>query len=713
MLEPTTKCIKSYDVFGDLAFPHATFSRVQAPTTVAHETFPLFSVYYCVGHKCRVCRLMQLRARNNLLAILSTYFLLLPTSHAHAHIRQSIAIPMRDTPHTLAADVYLPAASGSWPVVLIQTPYNKNLFAPVFTLEFSDDPLLESPDYAFVVLDWRGFFASAGAAYSGSPTRGEDGYDAVQWIAAQSWCTGNVGTWGASALGNVQMQTAAEHPPALKACVPIVYHYGETYDQYYPGGVYYKSRNDFVLGTFGGSALVRNNPHYTALWQFVENTTGDWSAIDLPMLHITGWYDHETAITIREMQGVQTNGGPNAQGKQKLIIGPWTHNSIGALVQGELEYPAAEFYSSQAALDLFDHYLRGINNGYTSRPDIEYFRMNDDQWIDASTWPPSGTAAQSFYLQPDGTLDSAAPATPGAIAYQSDPSDPVPTVFGATINSALGEQGPGDLSAVEARADVVTFTTAPLTAPLTFEGQPSARLFFECDAVDTDFAVRLTHVYPDNRSMLIVDGIHRASLRNGFETREPLADGVVYEVEVALPPVAITIPAGHRLRVLVEPSNFDRFDKNMQDGSDLSDESGAVATTAQVTLHFSQSYPSSLTLPVVPLPLDTDGDGHPDSTDAFPTRADEWADADSDGLGDNFEQLIIAHNPSDAIANLTDVLPSANYDGDGSTNLQEFIDGTDPTQAFPPVPASQLLAAIMTVGFIVLVGLRASFKINS
>lgn len=618
---------------------------------------------------------------------------------AHQHIRQAASIPMRDAPNTLAADVYLPEASGSWPVVLIQTPYNKNLLAAVFTLELGSDPLLQSPDYAFVVVDWRGFFESAGAAYLGSPSRGEDGYDTVQWIAAQPWCTGDVGTWGASALGNVQMHTAAEKPSALKGCVPIVYHYGDTYDQYYPGGVYQRSRNDFIAGTFGAGTLVRGNPLYNALWQWVENTTGDPAGIDLPMLHITGWYDHETEVTIREMQSIQTGGGPNALGKQKLIAGPWAHSSIGALAQGELEYPAAEHYSSQAALAFFDHYLRGIANGWESRPDIEYFRMNDDVWLETAVWPPPGTAPRRLFLGAAGTLSDRAPESPESLSYTSDPADPVLTVYGATVGSTLGDQGPGDLSVIEARPDVLTFTTPVLTEALAFEGQPSVRLFFECGAVDTDFAVRLTQVYPDGRSMLLVDGIRRASMRNSFEMREFLSAGVVYEAEVTIPPVSVTIPAGHRLRVLVGPSNYDRFDKNMQDGSGLSDEPGAVATPAQVTLRFSQTHPSSLTLPAVPNGPDSDGDGYADDVDAFPANADEWADTDGDGMGDNFEQVIIADNPSDDIETVTDVSPGDDYDGDGSTNLSEFDAGTDPTEPSQAVPAAQvaLAAALLAV----------------
>ena len=116
------------------------------------------------------------------------------------------------------------------------------------------------PEYAFVVTDWRGYFGSSDAAYSGSPTRGEDGHDLVEWISTQSWCTGAVGTWAASALGIVQMKTAAEQPDHLLACVPIVHHYRETYEPSYPGGVFrplLARGGEFLPGTSGGRLFYR------------------------------------------------------------------------------------------------------------------------------------------------------------------------------------------------------------------------------------------------------------------------------------------------------------------------------------------------------------------------------------------------------------------------------------------------------------------------
>lgn len=533
---------------------------------------------------------------------------------AAAHDQYPTSIPMRDG-ESLAADYYLPAPSGAWPVILIQTPYDKDAkFPPIFKYAIADDPLLKSPDYAFVVLDWRGYFGSRDAAYAGSPTHGEDGYDAVEWIAAQQWCDGNVGTWGASALGNVQLKTAAEQPPHLGACVPMVYHYREWYDQAFPGGVYARNRNEKVGDLFDGLNFYRSVPLYSAFWEFAEQTSGDPATIDIPMLHVTGWYDHETIQTIREMDALRCGAAPGGVGRQKLLIGPWSHSHIGQATQGQRSYPAAEDVASIAALELFDYYLRGIDNDYPDRPVVRYFRMNADAWLAASTWPPPTAGATTRYLTPNGGLAAAPPVANDVLTYAADPLIPVPTVWGAILSEDYGQQGPGDVSAIEARDDVLTFTTPALDAPLTIEGGVSAHLFVECDAVDTDLAVRLTEVLPDGRSMLLVDGIRRASLRNGFSEHEwlqPAAPGTVYAVDVNLSPVAVTIPEGHALRISVAPSNYDRFDANPQDGSDFSDDPNTTPVTAVVGLHVGGAYASSLRVPLADqrAPADLDADG--------------------------------------------------------------------------------------------------------
>lgn len=542
------------------------------------------------------------------------------------HLRYPVEIPMRDG-QTLAADVYLPAESGVWPTILIQTPYGKHARFPfIFLHELSADPLLKSPDYAFVVLDWRGFYGSAEAAYEGSPTHAEDGYDAVEWIAMQPWSTGKVGTWGLSALGNIQLNTAAERPPHLCGCVPIVYSYRPWYDLAYAGGVYTRSRNEFNYGYYGGLDMVRGHPLYDQAWQYVESHTGDPGQIDVPMLHISGWYDHEVVQTVREMEALRCEGMPGARGQQKLLIGPWSHSAIGDTQQGQRAYPAAESASSVAALEFFDYHLRGIPNGYATRPVVRYFRVNDDVWRPASAWPPATARPAQFYLTADGSLSPTAPVLDDTLTYVSDPTDPVPTLWGAVLSSDYATQGPGNLTSIEARADVLTFTTPVLAEPLSIEGRPTARLWIDCDAVNTDLAVRMTEVTADGRSMLLVDGIRRASLRNGFTRHEWLEPGTVYAVEVRLPPVAVTIPAGHALRISVAPSNYDRFDVNMQDGSDISDEPGTTPIVATVRLHVGPQHPSHVSLPLADAraPSDFNADGGTDITD-FERFVNCWA----------------------------------------------------------------------------------------
>ena len=516
---------------------------------------------------------------------------------------------MRDG-HGLAADIYLPAGPGPWPVVLIQTPYDKGRFAEFILDPDSVDPLLTNQDYALVVLDWRGHFDSSAAAYEGSPTLGEDGHDAVEWTAGQPWSNGSVGLWGGSALGYVQWATAAEQPPHLRACVPIVSHWRLWYELHYRGGVYCRNRNAVVEFWFNGTNVFRQHPLYDGFWQWLETVSAPVDHINVPMLHVTGWYDHKQDLSIREMHRLQVQGGEGARGLQKLLIGPWTHRFVGRRVQGELEYAAAVHAASQAAVELFDYYLRGVDNNYPSRPTVEYFRMNADQWVASAMWPPSELSAQTFYLTTAESLDpEASDSADAPVEFVADPVDPVPTVFGAVLTEEHGIPGPGDLREIEARADVRTFTTLPMIDPLYIEGRPVAYLWIECDAADTDVAVRLTQVYPDGRSMLLVDGIRRASLRNGVSAREFLDPDTPYLIRVDLPSVAVMIPPEHALRISVSPSNHDRFDVNMQDGTSLSDEDGATPTIATVRVLVDAEHPSRIELPVASVTAVCNADG--------------------------------------------------------------------------------------------------------
>ena len=414
---------------------------------------------------------------------------------AFVHLRQIVSVPMRDG-RSLAADLFLPAASGQWPVVVIQTPYNRLGFVPVFVTNASADPLLKSPHYAFLVVDWRGFYGSADAAYAGSPTRGQDGHDVVQWAAAQPWCTGAVGTWGASALGLVQFLTAIEQPAALKGCVPIVASYRTWYESMYGGGVYLRNINGFINDYFlGGTNPALNHPYRDAFWTITEGLSDRDAQLTVPMLHVGGWYDHNIVFTLAESGLIQTGGGLGAAGNQKVIIGPWSHGRVGQVTQNEQSYPAAEHAGSAAALEFFDHVLRGQANGYPSQPVIRYFRMNDDAWRTAAAWPPPGTVATDYYMTIDGGLDLAAPVVASTSrSYVADPASPVPTVCGAIIVETSATQGPCDLSSLESRPDVLAFSTPPLSAPLTIEGESTATLWITCTTTDTDIMVRMTPV---------------------------------------------------------------------------------------------------------------------------------------------------------------------------------------------------------------------------
>jgi hypothetical protein len=437
---------------------------------------------------------------------------------------QVVSIEMRDT-KLLAADVYVPAGTAQRPTILIQTPYNKFYYR--FSLPLNVGINIDDSPYNFVIVDWRGFYGSAAAAVAGM-NRGEDGYDVIDWIVAQDWSDGTVGTWVASALGKLQYETAREqHPSHICAC-PLVAGPEFFYQTSYPNGAY---RTEYVeqldaLG-YGMSTTLLANPHYNGTWQYIENLNYYPEEIKIPMLMIGGWYDHTTEEMIKYFDAIQQNSPVGIADQHRLLMGPWAHGGfgptqVGTIQQGDLEFPEAAGWSNDKAVEFFAYYLGMADNGWlTFNPTIQYFQMGDMTWQETEVWPPLGLIPEKFYLNLDGSLNISSPAEANSfseIVY--DPRDPSPTIGGETLNEDL-LQGPYDQApVVELRDDILVFTSEELTNPVKHIGNVKVKLFVSSDRLDTDFAVRLCDVYPDNRSMILRDNIFRMRFRDGFTVND-------------------------------------------------------------------------------------------------------------------------------------------------------------------------------------------------
>jgi predicted acyl esterase len=406
--------------------------------------------------------------------------------------------------------------------------------------------------------------------------RGQDGYDIVEWIAQQTWSDGKIGTWGPSALGKIQYQTAKENPPHLTCCVPLVAGSQFEYNEYYPGGVY---RTEYVqqldaLG-YGMSAGILANPFYNLTWQYLQNTNLYPQLINVPCFMIGGWYDHNIDLMMNLFAGIRQLSPVSVKNKHKLLMGPWAHGGfgqaqVGTCNQGELTFNEACGWSDSLALRFLDFYLKNQVNGWDSEPTIRYFNIGENTWNATSVWPPTGNTNQNFYLNDNGVLSNTIPTLANSYSqYLYNPSNPSPTHGGTTLRQDL-LQGPYDqLVVVESRNDLAIFTTQALASPVQIAGKPSAHIFIKSDKKDTDFTIRLCDVYPDGRSMLISDGILRMRFRNGFSTSDTssIIPNQAYEAIIDFPNTAYTFLSGHSIRIDISSSNYPKYDKNLNNGS--------------------------------------------------------------------------------------------------------------------------------------------------
>lgn len=512
-----------------------------------------------------------------------------------------VKIPTRHE-DSLAADVYIPVPQQERPTILIQTPYNKYFYR--FGLPLNIGIAIDQSPYNFVIVDWRGFYASA-SAYNPDAKEGEDGYDMVDWIIEQEWSDGQIGTCGSSALGKIQFLTAEEQHPNHICAVPLVASPEYNYQMYFPNGVY---REEYVeqldaLG-YGMSTILEAHPYHDLTWMVAESTSYKPDLIEIPMLMIGGWYDHATIWILKYFQGMLDESPPDIGEQHKLLMGPWAHGhpgiqAVGTSNQGELEFPEAEGESDDYARAFIDYYLLDAENGWENNPVIRYYQMSDMTWHNITAWPPSETTEQDFYLQADGSLATTIPAnTDSCSSFLYDPRDPSPSIGGPTLHEDL-DQGPyNQAPVVESRDDILIFDSGTLTEAVRMAGKAVANLYVSSNRLDTDFAVRLCDVYPDGRSMLLADGIYRMRFRNGFSenVEEMMIPGNIYEIEIEFPDVAQTFPAGHHIRLDITSSNYPRFNNNMNDGGEMYTTGDTINALNKV--HHREAYPSRLMLPV-------------------------------------------------------------------------------------------------------------------
>ncbi|MDD3740810.1 MAG: CocE/NonD family hydrolase, partial [Bacteroidales bacterium] len=507
-----------------------------------------------------------------------------------------VSIEMRDAKF-LAADVYVPDNEYPRPTILIQTPYNKFYYRYSLPLNVGTD--LENSQYNFVIVDWRGFYASASATVA-NMNRGQDGYDVIDWIVEQEWSNGKVGTWGPSALGKIQYETAREQHPAHICAVPLVASPEFLYQTYYPYGAYRKEYVDQLdaLG-YGMSTTLLANPHYNATWTYVENLYFYPQQFKIPMLLIGGWYDHNIIEMVKYFDDIRELSDITVRDQHRFLIGPWAHGGfgmaqVGTEQQGELFFPEAAEWSTDKALEFFAYYLLDADNAWlTSNPTIQFFQMGDMTWHGTEVWPPEGLTQCTYYLTESQQLSTIQPIDAddfSEIVY--DPRDPSPTVGGPTLRQDL-EQGPYDQApVVESREDILLFTSEELDEPVKVLGKPTITLFVSSDRLDTDFAVRLCDVYPDDRSMILNDNIFRMRFRDGYTVNDTnfMHLGEIYEIEIEMPDLAHTFLPGHKIRLDISSSNYPRFDNNLNNGGQMYVSGDTLIATNRV--YHNQTYSS-------------------------------------------------------------------------------------------------------------------------
>src|SRR5579883_2893801 len=360
-----------------------------------------------------------------------------------------------------------------------------------------------------------------------------------------------------------------------------------------------------------GGAMIKRTPNDPAWYR--GGLWHDNMPINIPGFWFMSWYDVSVGPNLAAYNYVRKTAKGEAANQQYAVIAPTLHCSYTRATEhtivGERDMGDARLNYNELQYGWFDHFLKGENNGLLEKmPKVRYYTMGLNKWQSADTWPPAGAKPMTFYLASggkansltgDGKLMTTPPAEDRADTFVYDPMNPVPSYGGnvcCTGNAVAG--GAFDQRKMEARNDILVYTTEPLKEGIELSGPIEATLYVSSSAKDTAFTVKLIDVLPDGTAYNLDETIQRARYRDGYD-KPPvwMEAGKVYKVALSPMTTSNYFDAGHRIRIEVSSSNFPRFDRNMNTGGNNYDETKGVVATNSV--HHSVQYPSQVTITVI------------------------------------------------------------------------------------------------------------------
>ena len=519
---------------------------------------------------------------------------------------------------TLSSEIYLPEGLERAATILVRLPLPKwwknqvrlNVVGHAWAAR----------GYAVVYQGTRGTYRSGGEFYPLVPER-QDGIETLQWLARQPWYDGRIGMWGGSAFGHTQWVLWDQADPGISAYA-IQIASTDFHDMFYPGGAF--SFESALYWAFRSSRREEYVPSYATLepgyewlpvieaderverdlaffndWASHRDKNEYWRQIDgenrarelaAPVHMLAGWFDPFLPTQLEDFVEIQRHGDPEVARRSRLVVGPWGHaNNVD--LPGDFEAPDYRMASIDLAIPWFDEHLLGRDVPPTAP--VRIFVMGINEWRDEESWPLARAVPTSFHLRAEGRLTLEPPSQPEPFdSYVYDPSDPVPSAGGSMLGPRSGIELQNE---IEARPDVLVYTTEPLTGEIEITGPITLVLYVSTTVVSTDFTGRLVDVHPNGDAYNITDGILRRSYAG---TNADKSDPAPTRIELELWPTSIVLLRGHRLRLEVSSSNFPRYDRNPNTGRPIATETETAIAHQHIYHHPDAA--SHVVLPLVP-----------------------------------------------------------------------------------------------------------------